>query len=69
MNGQTPLAYKGLVVLAQKVELLGDLLAIIHRNGGRYHANIGTAKSVEDAIKVIAAMRSAHEQCIAENND
>lgn len=36
---------------------LGDLLAVIHRDGGHYQEKHGTAKAVEDAIALWHALR------------
>ena len=38
-------------------QMLGDLLAIIHRDGGDYKAQHGTQKAVEDAITVVSDLR------------
>ncbi len=38
---------------------LGDLLAVIHRDGGNYQAEHGTAKAVEDAIEKVAHLLAA----------
>ena len=40
---------------------LGDLLAIIHRDGGHHTAKVGTKQSVEDAHKVWAELEQANE--------
>lgn len=34
-------------------QLLSELLATIHRDGGHYEANYGTAVAVQDAMKII----------------
>jgi hypothetical protein len=41
--------------------LLGELLAVIHRDGGHYQAEHGTPKAVEDAKKIIYKMRMRTE--------
>lgn len=35
---------------------LGELLAIIHRDGGHYQGEYGTKKAVEDAIDIVYHM-------------
>ena len=40
---------------------LGDLLAIIHRDGGHHTAAVGEQQSVEDAHKVWAKLISENE--------
>lgn len=37
---------------------LGDLLAVIHRDGGHYQDAHGTEKAVEDAMRVVSALHA-----------
>lgn len=37
---------------------LGNLLAVIHRDGGQYQSQHGTAKAVADARDVVIALRA-----------
>lgn len=43
-------------------KLLGELLAVIHRDGGHYQAEFGTAKAVADAAQIV----SSHSTTLAE---
>lgn len=52
----TPL-YEGEAMRA-KLTGLGDLLAVIHRDGGHYQAEHGTAKAIEDAIAAVHSLRA-----------
>jgi hypothetical protein len=54
----TPL-YEG-EALRAKLTKLDDLLAVIHRDGGHYQAEHGTAKAIEDAIAAVHALRAAN---------
>ena len=46
-------------------EQLGNLLALIHRDGGHYQANVGTDKAVIDAQKVLLDWRQSHDELAA----
>lgn len=61
-------------VLADRERMLGDLLAVIHGDGGHYQYKHGAAKAVEDAVKklsymgwrqrsVLGAMNAAERLC------
>lgn len=39
-----------LLQLSRLKLLMGDLLAIIHRDGGHHEAEVGTAQAIKDAI-------------------
>jgi hypothetical protein len=39
--------------------LLGELLAVIHRDGGQYAIQHGTEKATQDAIQIVAAIHAA----------
>lgn len=39
-------------------ELLSELLAIIHRDGGHYQRDNGTEQAVSDAIKKVISMQA-----------
>jgi len=43
-------------------KLLGELLAVIHRDGGHYEALHGTEKAVDDGITHIHEFRAAMEE-------
>lgn len=40
---------------------LGSLLAVIHRDGGHYEAEHGTARAADDAIAAVRALRAQFE--------
>lgn len=46
--------------LRAKLTKLDDLLAVIHRDGGHYQAEHGTAKAIEDAIAEVHALIAAN---------
>lgn len=52
----TPL-YEG-EAMRVKLTGLGDLLAVIHCDGGHYQAEHGTAMAIEDAIAVVHSIRA-----------
>ena len=39
-------------------QLLGDLLAVIHQDGGQYRHKHGTRRAAEDAAKVVYQLRA-----------
>ena len=43
-------------------EQLGDLLALIHRDGGHHQANVGTEQALIDAKKVLLDWRQSHDE-------
>ena len=46
-------------------EQLGDLLALIHRDGGHHQANIGTEQALIDAKKALLDWRQSHDELVA----
>ena len=52
----------GLISITDKMRAritgLGDLLAVIHRDGGHYQAEHGTAKAIENAIAAVHSLRA-----------
>ena len=44
---------------------LGNLLALIHRDGGHHQANVGTEQALIDAQKVLLDWRQSHDELAA----
>jgi hypothetical protein len=57
VEGQKPTTNTGGEEIAEM--LLGDLLAVIHRDGGQYTGQHGLEKSVRDAIEVVVQLLHA----------
>lgn len=50
-------------------DLLADLLAVIHRDGGHYLAENGPKKATADAIAKVFAERQAAEEIIEQRDN
>lgn len=62
MKGSAPLSDDERAELERKGELLSNLLAVIHGDGGHYEAEHGTAKAVEDAITRVINTKSSLDE-------
>ena len=51
-------ALRAAIDAERKAVGLGDLLAVIHCDGGHYQAEHGTAMAIEDAIAVVHSIRA-----------
>ena len=47
-----------LAQLKAKEDLLGNLLAILHRDGGHHEGEVGTEQAVKDAMKIYYQLRA-----------
>ena len=47
-------------------QLLGDLLAVIHQDGGQYQHKHGTRRAAEDAAKVVGQLRTENERMLSD---
>jgi len=47
-----------LAQLKTKEDLLGNLLAILHRDGGHHEGEVGTEQAVKDAMKIYYQLRA-----------
>lgn len=50
--------WRGRPDIKEPRRLLGELLAVIHRDGGHYQGRHGTKKAVEDAQHAVIALRA-----------
>jgi hypothetical protein len=51
------------------VDLLQNLLAVIHRDGGHYVTEHGIEKAAEDAEKIVVSMRASRNEILQEALD